>query len=134
MSIQELRSFARSCVYHYAKFYDGQYSLNVSDLDDFICEEFAALIMQNDDARANEATGSDNPLYKEKMLPALLRLLKNSSDSDEKIEFINAWCQGVSDYQKVYMQELIDNAIIDYNADYVPIKSFTVSYPSLLNA
>lgn len=112
-----LRDFARSCVRHYAKFEHDQYNLDVDDLDDFVREEFASLIMIDDPSRASESTGNDNPLFQITMLPALTEFLKNSDDQDERIEFLKAWREGTTSYNTPYMQELIDDALEDYNAD-----------------
>lgn len=111
-----LRNFARDCVKHYAAFEDGQYCLEIDDLPDFVLEEFASLVM-SDEAFASESTGSDNPLYKTKMLPTLIKLLKNACDPDEKIEFIKAWREGCRDYNKLYLKDYINDALLFYNAD-----------------
>jgi len=125
----KLRDFARDCVKHYAEFDDGQYDLDVDVLPDFVLEEFASLIM-SDPSYASEATGTDNAFYKTKMLPALLKLLKNSNDQDEKIEFINAWREGCREYNKTYLADLIKDALIYYNADQTcaPVNDYQFTY------
>lgn len=113
--MSQVQSFARECVSHYAKYdkMDGFYSLNVQDLPDFVQNEFAAVIMSDDNTWANEATGPDNKHWETKMLPALTRHLKNSTDTDEAIEFNKIWRDCVTDYMNNKMQELVNNLIPD---------------------
>jgi hypothetical protein len=113
--MNQVRSFAKECVSHYAKFdkLDGFYSLNAHELPDFIQNEFAAIIMCDDNAWAIEATGPDNPHWETKMFPALMRYLKNSTDKDEAIEFNNVWRECVTDYMNHKMQELLNDSITD---------------------
>jgi hypothetical protein len=112
---KQLKNFAKECVSHYAKYnrLDGFYSLNIYDLPDFVQNEFAAIIMCADNAWAVEATGPDNKHWETKMLPALTRYLKNSTDKDEAIEFNNIWRTCVTDYMNKKMQELVDDSITD---------------------
>ncbi len=113
--MNKLQEFARDCVSHYAKFdqfCDG-YNLSLTDLPSFVRHEFAAVIMNDDNAWASEATGPDNKHWQTKMLPALTRYLKNSTDKDEAIEFNNIWRECVTDYMNIKMQELIDDSITD---------------------
>lgn len=116
----ELRNFAQDCVNHYATYEscDDFYDLDVEELPDFVQHEFAALIMAHDSMLASEATGPDNKHYDNKMLPALLRYLKDSTDKDEGIEFKNIWRDCVTDYLKSTMQGLIEDALSDFNADH----------------
>lgn len=111
--INQVQSFAKECVSHYAKYdkLEGFYSLNTDDLPDFVQNEFAAIIMCDDNAWAAEATGPDNKHWETKMLPALTRYLKNSTDKDEAIEFNSIWRECVTDYLNNKMQELLDNSI-----------------------
>jgi hypothetical protein len=112
---QQLRSFTKECVKHYAKYdkMDGFYSLNINDLPDFLQHEFASIIMSDDNELASEATGPDNKHWETRMLPALTRYLKNSTDRDEAIEFENTWRDCVSDYMSERMQTLVDDLIPD---------------------
>lgn len=116
---KELRNFAYSCVLNYATFCksDGFHSLDVSDLPDFTRHEFAALIMANDDSYASEACGPDNKHWDDKMLPSLLKYLKNTTDKDEEIEFVNTWRDCVASYCESSMQGLIDDALTDYDSE-----------------
>lgn len=111
----QLKRFAIECVSNYAEYdhFDGFYSLYVQDLPDFVQNEFAAMIMSDDNAYASEATGPDNKHWESKMLPALMRYLKNSTDQDEAIEFNNTWRDCVTDYMNKKMQELLNNSIPD---------------------
>jgi FPC/CPF motif-containing protein YcgG len=113
--MNQLKSFAKECVFHYAKFnkLNGFYSLNVHDLPDFVQNEFAAIIMSDDNALASEATGPDNKHWESRMLPALTRYLKNSTDRDEAIEFNAIWRDCVTDYMNNRMQELLNDLIPD---------------------
>lgn len=113
--MNQLQSFAKECISHYAKFdkTEKSYSLNISQLPEFVQNEFAAIIMNNDNTWASEATGPDNKHWKSKMLPALTRYLKNSTDKDEAIEFNHIWRDCVTSYMNDKMQELIDDSIPD---------------------
>jgi hypothetical protein len=114
-----LNRFAKECVEHYATFTkcDQFYSLDVSQLPDFVKHEFAALIMGSNEAYACEATGPDNKHWDSKMLPALTRYLANSTDKDNAIEFNNVWRDCVADYMTATMQALINNVLNDFNSD-----------------
>ena len=113
----QLRDFVNECVEHYATYkkLDDFYSLHVSDLPSFVQNEFAAIIMSDDESYASEATGPDNKHWKTKMLPALDRYLRNSTDRDEAIEFNNVWCDCVTSYVTDKMQELINDSVAEYN-------------------
>ncbi len=127
--MNQARRFARDCVSCYAKYdhLDGFYSLNTYDLPDFVQNEFAAIIMCDDNAWAVEATGPDNKHWQTKMLPALTRYLKNSTDKDEAIEFNRIWRECVTDYMNTKMQELINDSIPEiFNLGATPWKSLDV--------
>ena len=111
--MNQLRSFTNECVSHYAKFdrLDGVYTLNVDDLPDFVQNEFAAIIMSDNNAYAIEATGPDNRHWETRMLPALTRYLRNSTDKDEQYEFNTIWRDCVTDYVSNKMQALVDDSI-----------------------
>lgn len=116
MTMNQITSFAQECVSHYAKYspIDGMYRLNTTDLPDFVQNEFAGILLADDNAYAAEATGPDNKHWHTKMLPALTRYLKNSTDKDEAIEFNNTWRECVTDYMNQKMQELLNESIIGY--------------------
>lgn len=114
---KQIRSFANDLVSHYAIFdnCDGFYTLDVQDLPDFVQNEFAAMLMNEDNALAVEATGPDNKHWDSKMLPALTRYLQNSTDKDEGIEFNNVWRDCVTSYLESTIQKIIFEALNDYN-------------------
>lgn len=119
MSRNPIKDFVSDIVSNYAKFDKDikQYTIHLNDISDFTLHELASLIMVEDEAYAHEANGPDNDAYKKTMLPALLRFLKNTTDKDEEIEFVNAWCNGVTSYVKGKMAELLEVAVYEYNAD-----------------
>ncbi len=117
MSIKQLKNYVRDCVSNYAKFDGEQYSLSLSDIPDFVQHEFAAHIMGEDEAYASEATSPDNKLWDSKMFPALQSYLKNSTDKDEAFEFNRIWRDCVTSYCHSRMEELIEDALQDYNQD-----------------
>lgn len=128
--MNQLQNFANDCVNQYAH-YDGcdeLYSLDVSELPDFVKHEFAALIIGHDEAYGIEATGPDNKHWDNKMLPALTRYLANSTDKDEAIEFNNTWRDCVADYMTSYMQRLIDDALYEFNDDHGYIRPASYHY------
>jgi FPC/CPF motif-containing protein YcgG len=98
----QIRSFAQDCLFNYGNC--------VESLPDFVRHEFAALLMSQEDAYASEATGPDNPQWETKMLPALIRYLKNSTDRDEAIEFNAIWRDCVTQYALQEMQTLLEEA------------------------
>ena len=122
---KQLQDFAKDCVILYAKFdsIDKQYLLNVEDIPDFDLHKFAALLISSDSALANEATGADNPRYETHMLPALVKFLLNSTDRDYECMFTDAWLDGVAEYHKEFIQELIDGALYEYNEEQNLLKS-----------
>lgn len=113
------KELAQDFVSHYAKFDRSirQYTIHYDDLNDFDQHKLAALIMVSDDLYAAEATGPDNPAFDKKMLPALTRFLKNSTDRDEEIEFVKEWRDGVTSYFRNCMEELLQDACLQYNGD-----------------
>lgn len=118
--LKQTRSVADGLASHYAKFDTvlSQYTIELSDLADFDRHALAASIMAEDDSRASEATGPDNPAYDKKMLPALLRFMKNTTDRDEEIEFVKEWRDGIADYFSNSMQELLDEQVYNMNSDH----------------
>ncbi len=117
---KQLRNFAQECIEHYAKFDSGNgfYSLDVYELPDFVQHEFAALIFTDDEALASESSGPDNKHWDKKMLPALMKYLKNSTDKDEAIQFNTIWRDCITDYVSYRMQELLDDCMSDFNSDH----------------
>jgi hypothetical protein len=115
-----LKQFVSSCVHYYStsNSLDDFYSLEVSDLPDFVREEFAALIISDNPSLASEATGADNPLWENKMFPALTNYLKRSYSEDAEEDFKTIWRESVTSYFYSMMQELLDNALELYNQDY----------------
>lgn len=128
--MNNLKRFASECVDHYATYnkFDEFYSLDVSDLPDFVKHEFASLIMSNDESYAHEATGPDNNHWDDKMLPALTKYLANSTDRDNAVEFTNVWRDCVADYMTQNMQKLIDDALCEFNNDRSYIRSVNYHY------
>jgi len=126
MTSNKLRHFALQCVSQYATFnkLDGFYTLDTTNIPDIVLNEFCSLILSQDNNLSSEATGFDNPLYESKMVPALIRYLKNSSDRDEEIEFKNTWTNGITSYFDPMMQDLINDALAEYNYDYKFAQNF----------
>lgn len=133
-TMNQLKNFAKECVNHYATYAntDEFYSLDVSDLPDFILHEFAALIVAQHDYYGVEATGPDNKHWDKRMLPALTKYLANSTDPDAQIEFSNEWRDCVADYMTGHMQQLIDDALYDFNDErgYIREPSYYYGVPA----
>lgn len=87
------------------------YHLDYNQLSDNDVEEITAQLIADDESCAAEATSPDNPAYTSKMLPALIRHLKNPSDKDEQIEFMNTWRTGVADYSRKAVEALLENRL-----------------------
>jgi hypothetical protein len=119
-TMNQLKSFAQDCVNQYATYAksDEFYSLDVSELPDFVLHEFAALIVAHHDYLGIEATGPDNKHWDKRMLPALTKYLADSTDKDAQIQFSNEWRDCVADYMTGKMQELIDDALYSFNDDH----------------
>jgi hypothetical protein len=116
-TVNDVNNFAYDCVVGYATYddLDEFYSLDVTDLPDFVRHEFAAMIMASDDNYANEACGADNKMWDDKMLPALIKYLKDSTNKDAEIEFSNVWREATSKYLEGHMQGFIEEALTEYN-------------------
>lgn len=112
-------TFAKHLVDHYAKFgkFSDSYQLSIDDFPDFEAHTLSSLIMADDEDSSSESTGPDNPLYDKKMLPALFQFLKDTTNKDNEIEFVNEWRDGVSSYFAKRMQELIDDLCHDKTHD-----------------
>jgi len=118
--MNQIMDFAEGCVEKYATFdgCDGCYTLDVYELPDFVQHEFAAMLIGNDESLAVEATGPDNKKWDSKMLPALTRYLKNSTDKDEQAEFNRIWIECITSHLANQMQSLIDDCMTDFNFDH----------------
>lgn len=109
---REARNFANTLISIYAKYNSSSnaFELNIFDVPDFHQQEFASILLRNEDVSPSESTSYDNPHYEKEMLPALIRFLANS-EKDNEIDFINSWRNGVTNYLKDSMEELINNQL-----------------------
>lgn len=94
---------------------DDGYQLHVEDLPDFIQQEFASLILSIAHDLASESTGPDNEYFDKKMLPSLIKYLRDISNKDLEIDFITSWRDGVTRYLHNQMQMYIDRSLGDLN-------------------
>lgn len=121
MLFKELYRFEFDCISMYAKFdkLEKQYTIKVDDLPDFVQHQFAGLIMSYDDVNGSgcEGAGADNSAFDHTMLPSLLNLLKDSTDRDNEIEFVNTWKGSVTQHYKKRMQAYLDDACREYNSE-----------------
>lgn len=117
--MNQIKKFTKDLLLHYSTFSDndGVFRLDLHDLPDFVQNEFASLLMSDDNAYAAEATGPDNKHWNTKMLPALTRYLQYSTNKDEEIEFNHVWRDCVTSYFHTKMQDLIDDYLQKYNSD-----------------
>jgi len=124
---KNVKRLAREITRHYARFntIDDQYIIDIADIPDFDLHEIAALMMSEDKSLASEATGLDNPAYETKMLPALTKMLGNSTNSDEKIEFVNEWREGVTSYFTNMIDELLQDSVMEMNHDIGKLFSYS---------
>lgn len=95
--------------------FDRSYSLDYYSIPDFELEELSASLMLDDESYANEALGPDNPDFSKNMLPALIGLLQNSVDSENKFQFITKWRHGVVKYFDSSMQSLLEERVAEYH-------------------
>lgn len=115
-----IRNLADDIVSHYSTFdkFDNMYYLSIDNIPDFDLHELSSFLMLENTDLASEATGYDNPAYLEKMLPAQIKYLSNSTNKDEEIEFIRCWKEGVTDYLKDLMNELLQDAVERMNKEF----------------
>lgn len=116
---KDIRSFVKDIVSSYSKYDDfiQQSTVKISDLPDFILEEFAGMMMRSNPMLCLEATNCDNPDYQENMLPSLLAYLADSTNKDIEIEFNRKWKTGIANYFENDLLEMIDEELISYNED-----------------
>jgi len=109
------RTFSNEVTEEFSKYNPehNKWELFVEDLPDFIQYEFASMIIAEDDIYANEANSVENPFFKKNMLPALLKHLKDITNKDLEIDFINTWKKGVAKY----LYRVIDKYIVDSLSD-----------------
>lgn len=96
---------------------DEGYYLDYNDLSDNDIEEATAQLIADDEDIAHEATGADNPEFEKKMLPALIRHLRNPCDKDEQIEFMKEWRNGVAAYCRTFIESLIEDRLSERDFD-----------------
>jgi len=122
---KNIRRLAKEIVFHYGNYnsIEGEYTFDVDHVPSFDLNELAAQLMLEDESLASEATGADNLSYKNKMLPALLNLLKNPTDQDSKIEFCSVWKREVTNYFSPVMNEMFQEILDERNKEEVYEKS-----------
>lgn len=113
------QQYAHNLVCDYSVFDDNsnQYDLMLQELPDFVLHKFASHILECEPEYAHEANGADNPAFIPFMLPALIKYIANITDKDLEIEFISAWREGITSYMQNRMQELLSDALSDYNSE-----------------
>jgi len=116
---KEVLSIVKRLVNNYSEYHSksGNYILPIEKIDEIDLWKFASLIMKLDDDRAMEATGPDNPCYSNKLLPALTKLLSHPIEHDAQRDFIDSWREGVGEYFKPLLEELIEEYLQEYNSD-----------------
>ena len=119
---KQTHMFATQLVSHYAKWdkLANCYTLNLSNIPNFDIYEFSTFLMNDDCTWAAEATGPDNPAYEDRMLPALIRYMRNTTNKDNEIEFNRIWRDGIASYFANAMQQLLDEKCEGYiHSEYV---------------
>jgi len=116
---KSIRNFAYDLISHYAKLdaLSGSYHYKLKDISDFDLNELVVLIMNENDDMAFDATSPNNPWYEKKMLPALKRHLLLAPDKNEEAQFIIEWREGILNFFLNDIEELLNNAISEYNED-----------------
>ena len=94
-----------------------QYHLDYTELTDLQLEELMAQLLIDNEDVASEAVGPDNERFLPKMLPALVKLLQDSTNKDNIIDFIEEWKYGTSRYAQNRITELLDWRVSLYNYD-----------------
>lgn len=113
-----LQNYARYLVRCYSTFNKSinAYDLDITDLTDFEINRFAGIFIQ-DRLLANEACGSDNPEFENKMFPSLIKFLLHGTNREDEIDFANQWREGIAKYFHPQIQSLIDQALELYNME-----------------
>lgn len=116
-SDKKAKEYVSVLVFQYSKYCSDtkSFQLNIEDVPDFDQNKLASLIGMSDDASSSEATGPDNGLFANKMLPSLLNFLKDPLDSEARNDFTKEWRDGFTEYLKPSMQKLINEALEDFN-------------------
>lgn len=115
---KETKSFVYSLVCNYSH-YD-----NLSELFDVYFDnvdrdelyQLSALIMLDSPDAAYEATSIENPSY-QKMQNALILSLQNPLDGDSREDFHFEWQEGILNYFKKSIIDLLDDALEIYNQE-----------------
>jgi hypothetical protein len=111
--------FVDYLIHHYAKYdtHDNVYSLSIDNIPEHDVHELSSILLSEDSSYASEATGVDNPSYERYMLPALTRYLLNTTDKDNEIEFLHAWKNGLVNYSRNIIEELLEDRLSEFNGD-----------------
>lgn len=125
---KEVINFTDQLVYNYSKLevLGEYYLIHISSVPEFEIYELSSLIMASDNCYEEEALGPDNPSFRTKMLPALHLFLKDTTNKDNEIEFVNCWKEGVSDYFRGTIQKLLEERLENYNQEEGYIKEMHV--------
>ncbi len=83
------------------------YELWYSDLPEIAQQEICAFLLADDEDFSNSSTGVDNPEFTSKMLPALIKLMKDSRDETQE-DFIEAYRKGIIGYAETTVDELLE--------------------------
>ena len=113
-------NFAYDVVSNYAKFdkVEECYYLDIDMIPDSDLSKLAYFIYLDNPDLADEAVGADNSAYTKTMQPALLAYLKDISDRDNEIYFKTVWRDGVTNYARNTMTQLIEEMVTNYNHDH----------------
>jgi hypothetical protein len=113
-----VKNYARQVVDWYAKKdEDGIFFLGIKTMPELVRCEFAATLIKCERDFASEACGSDNgQIWKDLMVPALIKMLENSTNKDVKDDFAIIFQHGVTCYLQKVMQEIINDVLTEsYN-------------------
>lgn len=108
--------YAASLVRCYRK-YDAInrcYTISMNNLAEHDKYRLVALMMQDDEMQAAEATGPDNPMFTDHMLPVLIRYLKSDRLSTAS-DFADVWRDACLKYYSDDAEKLLQYSIMDYN-------------------
>lgn len=89
--------------------YDELYSIEQEELT-------AELFIEEPDYVA-EASGPDNDDFESKMAPSLIKLLKNSTNAEARLNFIESWVAGASAYAKAALSDLLQWRLQQFNLE-----------------
>lgn len=94
------------------------YDMKFESLSEFHTEQLSAQFLADEPHFLSEVTTPEYPEFNQKMMPALINMLKDSTNKEKVYEFVTEWRDGVSKRLITYLRELFDSRLADYNLEF----------------